>query len=89
MSNFSMDPKGKIKHLTYSSRLADTNDWYLSDISNGLKPFIKQLRKAVEFEELGKGTTGHFMAKKMYFGVDYRVGFGYGLWQKIIKVVNA
>ena len=80
--------KGKIKQLTYSSRLTDANDWYIADVSNGLKPFIKQLRKAVEFEELGKGTTGHFMSKKMYFGVDYRVGFGYGLWQKICKIVN-
>lgn len=80
--------RGVIKQLTYSSRLDDVNDWYLSDISPGLKPVIKQLRKAVEFEELGKGSTGHFMSKKMYFGVDYRVGFGYGSWQKMVKISN-
>ena len=29
-----------------------------------------------------------FTSKKWKYGVDYRVGFGYGLWQKMIKVNN-
>ena len=33
----------------------------------------------------GKG----FMRKQYVYGIDYRVGFGYGLWQKMIKMVNA
>jgi len=80
--------KGRIDQLTYSSRLTDTNDWYFADISNGLKPIVKQKRKDPTLESLEGDSDNGFMRKVFYYGVDYRIGFGYGLWQKMIKVTN-
>jgi phage major head subunit gpT-like protein len=60
----------------------------MGDISEGLKPFIKQLRQAPEFNSLEGDSEAGFMRKKYLYGIDYRVGFGYGLWQKMIKTVN-
>lgn len=80
--------KGRIKQITYSSRLTDTNDWYISDITPGLKPIVKQKRQDAEFNSLEGDSDAGFMRKVYHYGIDYRVGFGYGLWQKMIKVTN-
>ena len=71
------------------SRLPHANGWYLADISAGLKPFVMQERRAVEFTQLEENSEKGFMSKKFYYGVDYRVGFSYGLWQKMVKVTNS
>lgn len=81
--------KGRISHIAYSSRLADENDWYIADISEGMKPVIKQNRQDPEFNSLEGDSDNGFMRKQFLYGIDYRVGFGYGLWQKMIKVTNA
>jgi len=77
--------------LIVSSRLAanDVNDWYLFDASGVVKPFIKLDRKAPEFAALESGSDRGFMSKRYLYGIDYRVGFGYGLWQKAVKTVNS
>lgn len=88
INNSSNAMKGRISQITYSSRLSDVNDWYMADISEGLKPIIKQKRQDPVFNALEGDSEAGFMRKKFHYGIDYRVGFGYGLWQKMIKVVN-
>jgi phage major head subunit gpT-like protein len=75
--------KGAAKSVI-SSRLTG-NDWYLLNASGELKPLVLQKRKAITFESLDKGDRA-FMRKELLFGVDYRVGFGYGVWYKAFKI---
>jgi phage major head subunit gpT-like protein len=72
----------------FSSRLTDKDDWYLIDASGEIKPFIRQLRQAVEFGALEKDSDAGFMRKVFHYGCDIRVGFGYGIWAKAIKTTN-
>jgi phage major head subunit gpT-like protein len=72
-----------------SQRLSDTNDWYLVSVSGNMKPLIWQKRQAIEFASLEKDSDRGFMSKRFVYGVDYRCGFGYGAWQKAIKVTNS
>ena len=81
--------KGRISRITSSSRLTDANDWYFADVNPGLKPLIRQIRKAVEFNSLEGESDNGFMRKVYHYGVDSREVFGYGLWQKMIKVTNS
>lgn len=76
--------KGAAKKII-SGRLSG-NNWYLSDASGSMKPMIKQERKNPEFGALEKDSERGFMSKRYLYGIDYRVGFGYGLWQKMVKV---
>jgi len=80
--------KGRISQITYSSRLSDVNDYYVSDISEGMKAVIMQKRQDPVFNALEGDSENGFMRKKYHYGIDYRVGFGFGLWQKMIKVTN-
>ncbi len=89
INNSSNSMKGRISQITVSSRLTDTNDYYLVDMSEGLKPVIMQKRQEPVFNALEGDSDAGFMRKKYSYGIDYRVGFGYGLWQKMIKVTNA
>jgi len=89
INNSSNGMKGRISQITYSSRLTDNNDYYVCDISDGLKPVIKQMRQNPEFNALESDSDNGFMRKQYLYGIDYRVGFGYGLWQKMIKITNA
>ena len=65
------------------------NSWYINEISDGVKPFIVQTRRNITFNSLQDNSETGFMRKQFAYGVDYRVGAGYGLWQKSIKVVNS
>jgi len=76
--------KGAAKYLT-SSRLSGS-DWYIMVTDGLMKPFIKQDRQAPRFDALEGLSENGFMHKSYKYGIDYRVGFGYGLWQKAIKV---
>lgn len=84
ISNTTNTLKGAAKYMT-SSRLSGA-DWYIMETSGVLKPFIKQDRQAPRFESLEAGSEEGFMNKMYKYGIDYRLGFGYGLWQKAIKV---
>lgn len=75
--------KGAAKKVI-SSRLSG-NDWYLLNTAGQLKPMVMQLRKAITFESMDKGERA-FMRKELLFGVDYRVGFGFGVWYKAYKI---
>ena len=81
--------KGRISVITTSSRLTDVNDWYFANVGEGIKPLIRQVRQAPKFAALEGNSTKGFMAKKFLYGIDSREVFGYGLWQKMIKVTNA
>lgn len=80
--------KGRISQITVSSRLTDKNDWYFANIGEGIKPIIRQVRKAPTFAALEGSSDNGFMRKTYSYGVDSREVFGYGLWQKMIKVTN-
>lgn len=80
--------KGRIKVITSSQRLTDANDWYFADSTPGLKPMIRQIRQAVKFESQENQSDDGFNRKIFKYGVDSREVFGYGLWQKMIKVTN-
>jgi len=76
--------KGAAKYMT-TARLSGAN-WYIIETSGVIKPFVKQNRQEVRFNALEAGSEHGFMHKTYKYGVDYRIGFGYGLWQKAIKV---
>lgn len=80
--------KGRIAQITVSGRLTDANDWYFANIGEGIKPIIRQIRKPVTFGSLEGNSDNGFMRKTYHYGVDSREVFGYGLWQKMIKVSN-
>lgn len=80
--------QGRVSKRVYSSRLTDANDWYLLNVGQPMKPFIQQNRQAPRFGALEGSSDRGFMSKRYVYGVDYRVGFGYGLWQLAIKITN-
>lgn len=84
LSNSTNTLKGASKYMT-SSRLSGA-DWYIVETAGNIKPFIKQERQAPEFGALEKTSENGFMHRTFKYGIDYRIGFGYGLWQKAIKV---
>ena len=89
IGNNSNGMKGRIAQITTSGRLVDANDWYFANISEGIKPLIRQVRQKPEFNSLENQSDNGFMRKTYHYGVDSREVFGYGLWQKMIKVTNA
>jgi len=89
ISSSSNTKKGAVKKIIYSSRLTSANDWYLFNTKGSVKPFIMQERKAPVFNGLEGASDRGFMSKRYVYGIDYRVGFGYGLWQYAVKINNA
>lgn len=85
LNNATNTLKGAAEKLI-SSRLSG-NDFYLVDMSGNIKPFVLQKRSPIKFESQEKGERA-FMRKELLFGVDYRVGFGYGVWYKTVKQVQ-
>lgn len=68
--------------LIVSPYLTDANDWFLFDTSKVLKPFIFQRRRPPQLVQQTAPTDAPvFNNKKLRFGVDYRAGAGYALWQ--------
>ncbi len=89
ISSSSNSMKGKISSIVSSGRLTDANDWYVMNVSEGIKPFIRQVRQKPEFAAQEGDSNNGFMRKRYAYGIDSREVFGYGLWQKAIKVTNA
>jgi len=93
INNSSNGMKGRISVIADSCRLGDSsaakNTWYFADVSDGLKPFIRQVRQRPEFNSLEGDSDNGFMRKKYHYGIDSREVFGYGLWQKMIQVTNS
>lgn len=68
---------------------ADTT-WYLFDTqSTGAKPFIRQLRKALQLVGRTAETDEPVFTRNAYqWGLDARMGVGYGVWFKAFKGVG-
>ena len=75
--------------LVVSPYLTDVNDWYLMNSAGTIKPIVQQNRQSPVTASLMDKSDFGFRNRLYLFGIDYRVGFGYGLWQKAIKVVNS
>jgi phage major head subunit gpT-like protein len=61
---------------------AASTPWYLLDTSRPVKPFVFQLRQAVQLLRMDLPTDDHVFMRKMFrYGVDYRGAAAYGLWQ--------
>lgn len=88
ISSSSNSMKGRLSHIIDSGRLTDVDDWYFANISEGIKPIIRQIRQKPEFNALEGESDNGFMRKTYHYGIDSREVFGYGLWQKMIKVTN-
>ncbi len=57
---------------------AHQNKWFLMDLSAGVKPFIFQERRGIEFNT----DMHHMFHKKIWrWGADLRANVGYGMWQ--------
>lgn len=64
--------------------------WYLMDTSRPIKPFIFQLRKAVQLVTMFQATDPEvFMRRQFLFGVDCRYAAAYGMWQLAYKSTQA
>lgn len=60
--------------------------WYLLDTSRAIKPFIFQVRKAVQLTRMDQPQNESvFMRKKYVYGVDSRWAMANGLWQLAYK----
>lgn len=81
--------KGLFASVMGSGRLTDANDYYLFNTAAGVQAFIHQMRKEVTFNSLQEESERGFMRRQYFYGIDSREGFGYGLWQKAVKVKNA
>lgn len=57
--------------------------WYLLDTNQALKPFIFQLRKKPEFNQLTDPNSSErvFMRDEYVYGISARANVGFGFWQ--------
>ena len=73
---------GAIPNTIIESRMGTSEDWYLFDTSQELKPIILQNRKEVEFDGITNPDAEYvFMNDAYLYGLRARYGIGYGLWQ--------
>lgn len=72
--------------LWITSRLADTDDWYLLNIGNEIKPLLFQERADLSFES---DDSNDFMNKLLLYGISARYAASYLLWQYAVKTVNS
>lgn len=72
-------------YLTNAGTVANSA-WYVLDLTQPVKPFIFQNRKALEFVALDNPSdVDYFMRKTLYYGVDARFAFGFGDWRTAFK----
>lgn len=78
----------KVEVIPELSALSDTA-WYLFDtISAGVKPFILQNRSPLKMAMLSGPTDAPVFNRNAYeWGIDRRVGAGFGVWQRAFKGV--
>ncbi|WP_428042787.1 Mu-like prophage major head subunit gpT family protein [Candidatus Avelusimicrobium fimicolum] len=75
-----------------AEKLNSANSWYIIDQDNGgvevNAPIINPIEQAAELTN-NIGQESQVMDKVLKYQVDYRGGFGYGAWWKIVKVANS
>lgn len=72
--------------VVVSQRLigAYSDYWFLADTTQAVRPLVWVDRSAPEFVAQNRmDDDAAFTRKEFKFGVDYRAGYGYGLWQHI------
>ena len=63
--------------------------WFLVDASKPMRPIIFQPRRDYKFREIAGLDSEHCNKKnELLYGVDARIGAGYGLWQLIAGSLN-
>ena len=67
--------------------LTATDRWYLLKTDVGVRPFIFQERKPVEFTALEQDTDEGFRRDKFLYGVRARYRMTYGYWQYALRYV--
>jgi len=73
--------RGKCKIITLAGTGSSTF-WMLADLTQPVKPFMKQVRRKVLFRAQDQpNAEGVFMRDEYKFGADGRYVIGYGLWQ--------
>lgn len=87
ISNTSNTLKNRAKVVS-SSRLTDTNDWYLFDLGGVMKPLVLQENMPIEFGALEGNSDEGFKRRHYLYGVEWYGNVGYGLWQKAVKTTN-
>lgn len=88
ISNTSNVLKGAAQ-VAVTSRLSDTNDWYLLNRGGAVKPLILQENMPVEFGALEGQSDEGFKRRFYLYGVEWYGNVGYGLWQKAVKTTNS
>lgn len=72
---------GSLEIMTLPGLTTSTN-WVLADLSQTLKPFIKQNRRPLSFSAMDKiDDELVYNRREVRYGADYRGGYGYGFWQ--------
>ncbi len=81
--------KFNVKPIQWA-RLSSTTRWFLFDLSSpGPKPFILQPRKPAQYVSKTKADDDNvFFDKQHIWGVDARMGAGYGLWFKAFSAAT-
>jgi phage major head subunit gpT-like protein len=81
--------QAKVEVVPELAAISDVQ-WYLFDtISPGPKPFILQNRKPLSLVALTAESDPEKFRRNVYqWGIDRRVGAGYGIWQKAFKGVG-
>lgn len=74
-----------------SARLTNAKQFYLLNVSQGLKPFIYQEREFVPMEYDGgdasqEASHERFMRRRLLFGPYIRANAGYGDWRQAVRV---
>ncbi len=81
----------QIKAIEVDADITGT-EWYLEDFSGELRPFIlTEEGDGIEVSNtMVNGTDGmtveQFMRRKVYFGVEWNGGSGYGDWRRSIRI---
>ena len=72
----------RIANLIVSPFLTSTTAWFLLDTSKAVRPLILQERETPQFVALDRPDSDqNFLKRKILYGVDWRGGAGYALWQ--------
>ena len=67
------------------SRLTTAGKWFLLKTNEGIRPFIFQDRRPIEFDAVEKGSEQAFHQEKYSYGVSGRYRLAYGEWRYAVQ----
>jgi phage major head subunit gpT-like protein len=74
--------------LLVTARLSGA-PFYVSILGEPIKPIVWQKRRDITFASQTEDSNNGFMQREFAYGVDARYGWGYGLWQRMVKMSKA